>query len=129
MQIVGFRRKYDAGLIREEYLQEPDINSLALINQDEFEKITKYLKTSEIVFSLTLALFDDETYLGPYLVHSDGEWIWPSHLINLIGSENYLRLDHKFLAHIREKKYEITPLSQAEKLRSKLFVETNLLSL
>lgn len=129
MKAVGFTNEYDVGIIKPEffdYLGEDRIK----INIDKPEEllIYKYVRESEKVFSMTLALFDKDVYIGPYIILTDGEWIWPSHYEYNLRKNNFSNINSDFLQHMRRVGFNTTTLSIDQKKKAKTFLESKMLN-
>lgn len=58
--------------------------------EGQIEKINEYIEKSCLIFSKTLALFDKETYIAPYMILSDEEWLWPSYFSYFTNKEKII---------------------------------------
>jgi len=127
MKTIGFTKSQDKDLIYAEFLdQEKDVESLS-ISQLERRKIADYLTGSEAFFSITLAVFDQDHYIGPYALHSDGEWIWPTHFSYYLEKLDFSQLTSDFLDHLRNCNFQVARLSEQQRRDIELFMYTSLL--
>lgn len=114
MRTVGFRKDKDSKIILPEFLTIPDISEIYLDNHQK-EKLISYLELSDHVWAITLTVEDGEKVIGPYMIHTDGEWGWPSHLAYYVQNGDFRYLNKDFLNHIKDKKYEVERLSVDKK--------------
>lgn len=122
MKTIGFIEKHDSNTIKEEYLDKPSDFDFSTITETEKEKIITYLNKAEMVMAFTLALYDGDKYIGPYSLHSDGEWIWPSHFAYYLNKFNFSSMTDDFLNHMRAKDYKVSPLTLDQKRLVELFL-------
>lgn len=125
--MIGFQKKYDEKLASSNLNYEVKDRLSLLISESEKEKLILYLKGSNMVFSKTLALFDGVNYIAPYMIFSDGEWIWPSYFSYYLGKDDLISKD--FLFHIRERKYNVTVLTPEQKKEVTTFIERKMLGM
>ncbi|MGN6493387.1 MAG: hypothetical protein ACTHLE_15405 [Agriterribacter sp.] len=76
MKLIGFKNQYDT--IFTNSLPQSCKNFIE-IDKKEVDTIVYYLDNSTLILSKTWGLFDDDRYIGPYMLLSDGEWLWPSY--------------------------------------------------
>ena len=126
MKTIGFVKERDNKIIKREYLDNQANLNFSITNKIEKEKVVDYLINSEKVFSITLSLFDDEKYIGPYTIYSDGEWLWPSHFPYFLEKNDFINND--FLNHVRNKNYETFFLTQQRRQEVVSFLEKTLLN-
>ena len=127
MNTVGFCNKWDEGIIYEKYFQLPDHK--IEVTKAQREKIIEYLKQGERIFSITLSLFDeDDSFIAPYIVYTDGEWLWPSHLIDFIEKNSTQYLKMEFLEYLTKKDFKFSTkiISKEDVVR---FFQENLMNL
>lgn len=128
MKVIGFIKENDKNVVKEKYLDgSSEYSNVTFINEKERNEIIKYLNSADKIFSITLALFIDENYIGPYSILSDGEWIWPSYFsYNLIKMEY---VNSNFLAHLKQKNYKIVPLNKEQKQEATFYLEKEMLNI
>jgi hypothetical protein len=127
MKTIGFNKEHDVDVIQEEFLSNrKEFNSI-LINEPEKQRIFDYLNNVERVFGITFALYDNENYIGSYMLFSDGEWIWTSHFAYYLKKLNFSIMTNEFLNHLRENEYKISPLSNEQKTYIDIFIHLKLL--
>ncbi len=124
MKMIGFREEYDKILVN----SKCNFNwsdKTSPLTDIEIKMLTLYFKQSYIVASKTWALFDNENYLGPYMIYSDGEWIWPSYFLYYLDKERSIYSD--FIEHIKNKNFIFTPLTLVQKKEATVFFENAML--
>ncbi|MBI1184786.1 hypothetical protein GC194_10965 [bacterium] len=121
MKTIGFRKEHDARIIIDEYIDKVSAGSV-IIDDNERVKIIKYLEKGVMIFSMTLWLTDGATNIGPYIIYTDGVWIWPSHFVYYIRKGDYGNLNQDFVSYMREVDY----IPQKE---AKMFLFSNMLKL
>lgn len=127
MRTIGFRKEKDAKVVKEKYYEDINLSSAQLINgEQEKNKIIEYLNKSDHIFAITLALYDKEYYIGPYMIFSDGVWLWPSYFAYYLTAQAYLNED--FLNHLRQKDYTAAPLNENQKKEATCFLEKEVLN-
>lgn len=117
MNFIGLRYKYDQVLTNSIFFLKNE-NERNLSDIEE-KLVQEYFKNAKLFFSKTLALYDDETYIAPYMLFSDGEWIWPSYLPYFVNKEK--AISEPFFAHMQKNDFQILPLS-----KDKIFEITSL---
>lgn len=128
MRTIGFRKENDANVVKEKYYDDINLSSGQLINgEQEKNKIIEYLTKSDYIFAITLALYDKEYYIGPYMIFSDGEWLWPSYFSYNLIKQEYLNED--FLNHLRQKNYTTKSLTEKQKKEATVFLEREILNI
>lgn len=128
MKTIGFTNKRDEVIIRNKYLDMPLLLNGNTLDEVEKKNVIKYLNGHESVFSITWALFDGEKYIGPYMIFTDGEWLWPSHFSYYLFKNNFHHFNEDFLNHLRTKKFEINSLTEIKKKEATVFIERELLN-
>jgi hypothetical protein len=82
--------------------------------------ILKYLESGIYIYGMTLAIQDsDGKYISPYIVYSDGEWMWPAYFSYYIKSGNVKTIPTEFLVHIRQNNFEVPKISLAKEQEAK----------
>lgn len=128
MKTIGFIKEIDKKIVKENYWDINVLSSKSLITDvAERNEIIQYLNGAEMIFSVTLALFDGEKYIGPYMIFSDGEWIWPNYFSYNLTNQEYINSD--FLSHVRQKNYNITSLTKEQKREATFFLEKEMLNI
>lgn len=78
MKFIGFLKQHTPEVLCAKRLDE--MLNMGKIDKDIFNIIVDYLDQGTMVFKFLLGLFDnDGEYIGPYIIYSDGEWVWPSY--------------------------------------------------
>jgi hypothetical protein len=127
MKMIGFREKYDKKLIASKYFYaSTDKNMIAIANTD-LEKLIQYLEKSDRIFGMTRALDDGETYIAPYAIYSDGDWLWPSYCAYFLKKEGIINKD--FFDHVSGKGFETKRLSQEQRKKVTILLERALLGI
>ncbi len=71
---------------------------------------------------MTLAIQDEKgKYISPYIVHGDGEWLWPAYLSYYIESGNRVDLPAEFLQHVKKNNFEIPEITMSQEEEAKRF--------
>ena len=78
-----------------------------------------------MILSKTLALFDNAKYIGPYMIFSDGEWLWPSYFAYYVNKEKQINTD--FLNYLRFREYSIPAFTDVDRRRVRTFLEIEML--
>lgn len=125
--MIGFKQEYDKDLSGSKHLYYIDKNDVVIISDDEKEKVIRYLRHSDLIISKTFALFDGTNYIGPYMIFSDGEWIWPNYLYYFIQKEKHIAKE--FLNYIKEKNYLATNLAKQKRKEVTIFLEKEMLGM
>ncbi|MFT3822672.1 MAG: hypothetical protein QM731_02085 [Chitinophagaceae bacterium] len=129
MQIVGFTKEKDKNIVKAKYLEDISLLNKGYIKEFEKEQVINYIEKGKSIYFLTLSLLDGDKYIGPYMILSDGVWLWPSHFSHYLKKLNFSNLDFRFLEYIRNTNYETTPLTQSEVKAVTVFLETELLNI
>ncbi len=125
MNTIGFTKERDKNLINNSYMDDLWSKNKVIISNDDKTKVIEYLKNSNKIFSRTLAMFDDETYIGPYTIVSDGEWIWPSHFPYFLAKTD--SLDEEFYFYLKSKKFNPPFFTSEMRKNATVFLEMKLL--
>lgn len=126
---IGFIEKHDESMVLSEYMDNHMVFDASIINEVERKKIINYLTQGTVVHSTPLALFDENTYIAPHMLLSDGEWIWTSHFSYYLNKFDFSRMTSEFLNHLRNKKYKSSPLSKELKTNIDIFLGLKMLNL
>lgn len=129
IKTIGFVKEQDGNLVLSEYVDDYMNFDASVLDKVERQKIINYLNEGAMVFSTPLALFDGDTYIAPYMLFSDGDWIWTSHFAYYLDKLNFSQMTNEFLNHIRVKEYKIFPLSREQKTNIDIFIGLKLLNL
>ena len=129
MKTIGFIKDIDGRVVPKEFLENGERPNDLSIDEVERKRILDYLNNSERVYRVTWGLFDDENYIGPYMMVSDGEWIWTGHFGYYLKKLNFSMMTSEFLNHIREREYKISPLSKKQRGYIKIFIYLKLLQM
>jgi hypothetical protein len=113
MKLIGFKEKYDSTLLLSKSAKISEDKPQTLLSDNEIGLISGYLENSEMIFSKTYALYDNEQFIGPYMIFSDGNWIWPSYFSHFLKSDK--EIDEEFAHHVREVGYRSDKLSTEKK--------------
>ena len=125
--MIGFKKEYEKVLINSNYIYEKNNNSFSFVTDEEMGMVIQFLEESDMIFSKTLAVFDGENYIGPYMIFSDGEWIWPSYFLYYLAKQK--RVNSDFLFHVRQKEYTITRLTDEQRNKATSFLEKEMLNI
>ena len=126
---IGFIKEHDENMIFPEYMDDNVDFDASIINEIERKKIINYLNESAMIHSTPLALFDEDIYIAPHMLLSDGGWIWTSHFAYYLNKLNFSRMTNEFLNHMRAKEYKVSPLSKAQRTNIDVFIGLKLLNL
>ena len=126
MKMIGFRERFERVLMRSEYFYASDPANALPISTEERQAVINYLESSDRVFSMTLAQFDGEYYIGPYMLFSDGEWIWPSYFSYFISKGE--PIDRSFLQHLRERNFSSKSLTAEERKKVVTLIEIEMMN-
>ena len=118
----------DKRIVKDEFLSETSSISSVYVHQEEKDRLLKYLNDGERILSLTLALFEEGDYIGPYVLFTDGEWVWPSHFIYFLERNDFKDLGIDFFESLKLKNFVMKPLSSEDKQKVSVFVEQELLN-
>jgi hypothetical protein len=129
MQTIGFIEEKDSKIIREEFILDKTRSANLQIEGLEKKKIIEYLEHSNSIFAITLGLFDGATYIGPYMILTDGIWIWPSHFSYYLLKNDFLNINSDFYFYLKNKKFKSSKLSENEIKKAKFFLEKELLNI
>ncbi len=129
MKIAGFSALHDRTIIEEEYCCTDGDTFVNTLTSEEILRIVNYLQSGTMVFSMTLALFDKENYIGPYCIYTDGEWLWPSHLAYYLGRGKLVNLSIDFRDHVLGRQALVAQVSTEARQQTSIFVEQHLLKL
>jgi hypothetical protein len=125
--MIGFREEYDKLLSHSQYFCKTIDTEFSLLAQEEQDMVMQYLEKSDMILSKTLALFDGKNYIGPYMIFSDGEWIWPSYFLYNLTKRGHINSD--FLSHVRQRNYSVMPLTKEQKREVTIFLEKKMLNI
>jgi len=128
MNVVGFTIEKDRGIVKAGYLDAPFRRIDEPLSEEEQNKIIHYIENGEYIFGLTLALADGDRFIGPYVIRSDGKWVWPSHFSYYLMKNGFNQLDADFLEHMRAENYAVRSLSEAERRACAYFMEGELIN-
>ena len=127
MRTIGFSKENDKRVVKEEYLDQESSYSTYDIKKEELEGIIAYLDNADSVFSITLAVFIDGNYIGPYQILADGDWIWPNYFkYNLLKTG---RMRNDFYNHLKQKKFKIRSLTPEQKKQITVTLERDVLNI
>ncbi|MBL7706323.1 MAG: hypothetical protein JNM21_12330 [Taibaiella sp.] len=125
MNFTGLRYEYDRHLIHSKFFLK-DVR-LRTLSSSEEGAVQEYLNKASIVFSKTLALYDGDTFIAPYMLLSDGEWVWPSYLSYFISKEK--QISETFFDYIKKNNFVISPISQDVYAEIRYFIEKEMLGI
>lgn len=125
MRATGFTKEFDAKVVRDSFLGNTEESVQKAVSPEEILRIAEFLEKSDKVFAITLAIRVGDEYV-PYIMRSDGEWIWPGHLGELVRSRD-IDLNEDFLEHVRSRQYRVRPLSKDEIRKIEFFIVKGLL--
>jgi hypothetical protein len=123
MKLVGFRKEYDKRLW--EKSRQHRYETIQLSSKKDQTAILDYLNKAELVFTKTLSIYDGNIFIGPYVIHSDGEWVWPKYLGYFVEKEKVL--DEEFYQYLLSKQYCMTELPLKRKREIISFLEKTFL--
>lgn len=129
MKLIGLRKEIDKTLENYRYENSPGLKIISEISEEEKKLLLNYLNNGKVVFTKTLAVCDGDHYINPYMLHSDGEWIWPSYFSFYLSKEDFANLDKVFLASLRTKEFKIVSLSEEQIREVTTFIEKKLLGI
>jgi|GEM_PF-1180325 len=129
MKTIGFIEDKDGRIVKPCFIEKLgyEVGSELPVSDEEKKKIINYLNSSERVFSITLALHDNDNYIGSYMIFSDGEWIWPNHLAYFLRKKKD-EIDARFLNHLKNCDFKVRPLSEEQRKEVGIFIEGTLLN-
>lgn len=125
MNFTGLRYEYDRLLIHSKFFLK-DVK-LRTLSPSEEGDVQEYLNKASIVFSKTLALYDGDTFIAPYMLFSDGEWVWPSYLSYFISKEK--QISETFFDYIKKNDFVISPISQDVNAEIRYYIEKEMLGI
>lgn len=123
--MIGFSEVHDKVLSLSKFLCKTNDRTSCFLTKEEHQLLIQYLEKSDMIFSKTLAIFDGTKYIGPYMIFSDGEWIWPSYYPYNLIKEDFI--DSDFLSHVKQKSFIITHLTDEQKKELTIFLEKEML--
>ena len=125
MQAIGFFEKHDTPIKADKY---DDLSGVLLNNlsNDEKELLAYYLKNCTILMAFIREIFDGNIYIAPYIIYSDGEWIWPSHYFYYLNKGAML-LNTDFLNYLRSIHFQSKKLLPSEKLEVDKYIAFEML--
>jgi hypothetical protein len=123
MNTVGFREDRDAKIISAEYIDSLVSSNKIKLDDLYKSKLLEYLSHGTRVFSITLWMYDNEDSIGPYVIYTDGVWLWPSHLVYYIERGDYRYLKSSFLEFLESKNYLVEGISIVTKQHAIQFLE------
>jgi hypothetical protein len=129
MKTIGFNSEMDKTIVHDKYLAESFDFDTSILTEDDKICILEYLKKNTMVFSMTLALFDEGKFISPYMIFTDGKWLWPSHFEHFVKKNEFKNLSLDFFIDIKKREFKILPLSLPEKSKAVRFIELNLLNI
>jgi len=123
METVGFRGDRDAKIIIDKYIDS--FNATSELKLDKFykEKLIAYLANGTSIFSITLWMYDGDNSIGPYMIYTDGVWIWPSHLAYYIEQGDYRYLKTEFLNFIEHNDFKVADVPDEIRKQATQFLE------
>jgi hypothetical protein len=127
MNLIGFTKKYDRLLSSSKYVYVSKDISILTLSASENEMLEMYLMNSNIILSKTLAIYEDGIYIGPYMIFSDGLWMWPSYFQYNLIKEGFINSD--FISYLKEKKFALTSLTTEQIKDATYFLEREMLGL
>lgn len=101
MKAIGFFKNHNPDILcAGDIVFNPQVNS-----RDTLDGVIAYLQKGTIITAFTLSLFDtDGEFIGPYMIFSDGEWIWPSYYSFYLRKFNSLFIPPEFVFYTRSKR-------------------------
>jgi hypothetical protein len=127
MNTIGFTKEIDDKIIEEKFLDKPENYGRLNLNDSEKIQLIDYLNNSEVIFSITLGLMDNETYIGAYRILTDGGWLWPSHFSYYLNKNGLLVSNPEFLDSIKNRRFRPRHLTKEEKAIAISFLENEAL--
>lgn len=127
MNLIGFTKEYDRLLSSSKYVYVSKNISILTLNESENKMLEVYLMNSNIILTKTLAMFEDGIYIGPYMIFSDGLWMWPSYFHYNLIKEGFINSD--FISYLKEKKFALTALTTEQIKATTYFLEREMLGL
>lgn len=129
IRTIGFTDRYDRKIIVPQLIDCSEENGQVFLGEPERILLLEYLRNCPHVFSITLGLFDGSEYIGPYVLYSDGEWIWPSHMVSSIERGKLNSINKTFMDHVQKLGFHVPQLTVQQLAHVKKFIETNLLNI
>jgi hypothetical protein len=125
--MIGFRKEHDKKLGISKYNYELSNLDSVPLSEPEIGMLISYLEQSDMIFSKTLAIFDEDNYIDPYMIFSDGEWMWPSYLKYYLTKQK--GINSEFLFHVKGRGYVTDPLTKQQKREATIFIEKEMLGI
>lgn len=123
MKTVGFRSDRDAKIIIDKYIDSASAANELKLDELYKEKLITYLTNGISIFSITLWMYDGDNSIGPYMIYTDGVWIWPSHLAYYIERDDYRYLKADFLNFIEDNDFKISDVPDGVRKQATQFLE------
>jgi hypothetical protein len=102
MKAVGFLHKHDPHISCSKELT--NILSIHCNEDRNLKLVASYLKKGIPVIKYISELYDkDEELIGPNIVYTDGDWVWPGYYIFYLNKYKNLMIPEAFLKHISNK--------------------------
>ena len=120
MRMAGFIKDMEDGILGESI----DYDSLNLdtvaIGHSAVDKVLDYLQKGKMVFAMPLALEDtDGSYIGPYTICTDGEWIWPGYYSYYIKTNKVGEIPKDLLDRMAGNNFIVPPVESMTEVEAK----------
>jgi hypothetical protein len=120
MKLVGFVAKHEKKILGTTIDYNSNDEPKKRITGEIKSSVLKYLAAGKYIFGVTLAIQDENgKYISPYIVYSDGEWLWPAYLPYYIESGNRVNLPVEFLQHVKRNNFEFPELTMSQEEEAK----------
>jgi hypothetical protein len=115
MKMAGFIRRLDDGIISKVVDYDRLNENAVTIEQPVMDNVLSYLAMGKMIFAITLALEDtDGSYIGPYALYTDGEWIWPEYYSYFIRTGQVTTMPKDFLDQMSVNHFAVPPVEPAK---------------
>ena len=124
MKFVGFISEHESSVIKVGDQLNELLRNKAVRCRDK-ERILHYLQNNTLLIAFLHNIFDDSSSIGPYIIYTDGKWIWPNYLSYYLKKFAYFHLPNEFIEDMVARNYIPPILSQQEKNEvEKFYVNT-----
>jgi hypothetical protein len=100
-----------------------DVHDVFAVDTTDFPQkpqLLAYLEQCPALVEFMDRLADEQgNEIGPFSIHSDGEWVWPSYLAHYLNRPGYRVQDARFLQTAADRGF-VVPTFSAEEARALL---------
>ncbi len=116
MKCIGFLDIHDADIKCSKSIDELILFSKDYKNtrEDTLNSIA-YLEGGIPLIKFISPIYFNDEHVEPYIIYSDGTWIWPSYYIHYLKKLPNVLINDRFIEHIKLNQFQVPTLSTTER--------------